>query len=964
MGRGFFLSACISCTTLVLVLLSGTGQAQSLDTIQALDQQAIDFYRAGKFKEARLIAEQTLAIREKMLGPDDPDLSIHLGAVATYYMLEGRIAEAEPHLARAVAIMEKNYGNEHPLVGVMLNKLGELYVREGRHSEAEATLKRALASLQKGEKVEAFLAATLNNLAVLYEEEERIGDALPLMEQATALREQVLGPENPEVATSLDNLGTLYGGRGDHERAEALLKRALAMRERLLGAEHPDVGRSLNNIAMLYLKLRRIDEAETAAKHALSILKRALPADHPDVATVMNSLAQIYEDEGKFQDAEAIYRQVLAIREKALPVGHPHIAQSVGILSTLALARRDWPRALDYVRRASRMWIALSRKSRTVDNGELARSSPLFRFHVLVAYRAGANDSRVRDESYEIAQWAERTAAASSLVAMSARQATGNGSLAQLVRLIQDYEKLRDATEPAVIAALGKGDKEWAADEQSLLTTIERNLRPLYAKLDQEFPDYDAFVAAEPLSIAATQELLHEDEALVQFLTTPQFPSTPLVKGIAAETFAWVVSKREARWIRVELAPDAIADTVAALRCGLDYEGGWSSSPYRCAELLKLDYTEADRANGKPLPFNLARAHALYKGLFDQVEDLIEGKQLFIVPSGALNALPLQVLVTKKPIEPIPATNVGYARVAWLGTRNALTVLPAVLSLKALRAYAKPTRATDPYIGFGNPLLTGRSGTDKRAWDHQRCPAPTAKEPVRVALMGLSSTLAELFRGGTVYVEDLRHQAPLPETADELCAVARAHGISDPDAVVNLGERATEARVKALSADGTLSRARVVHFATHGLVAGETALFSKVHAEPALLLTPPETASYQDDGLLTASEVGALKLDADCVILSACNTAVGNTIGGDALSGLARAFFYAGARALLVSHWPVDSQATVALITRTFETYQANPKTGRAEALRRAMATLIKAGGRTAHPEYWAPFVVVGEGVR
>jgi len=154
----------------------------------------------------------------------------------------------------------------------------------------------------------------------------------------------------------------------------------------------------------------------------------------------------------------------------------------------------------------------------------------------------------------------------------------------------------------------------------------------------------------------------------------------------------------------------------------------------------------------------------------------------------------------------------------------------------------------------------------------------------------------------------------------------------------------------------------VVHFATHGLVAGETAMFAENRAEPALLLTPPDTASEEDDGLLTASEVTALKLDADWVILSACNTAAGDSVGGDALSGLARAFFHAGARALLVSHWYVDSDATVALITKSFDALKADPKIGRAEALRRAMQALIARTDRTAHPSAWAPFVVVGEG--
>src|SRR5580692_7939131 len=160
------------------------------------------------------------------------------------------------------------------------------------------------------------------------------------------------------------------------------------------------------------------------------------------------------------------------------------------------------------------------------------------------------------------------------------------------------------------------------------------------------------------------------------------------------------------------------------------------------------------------------------------------------------------------------------------------------------------------------------------------------------------------------------------------------------------------------------SRARVVHFATHGLIAGEL----KGLAEPALVLTPPAdgteaSALEQDDGLLTASEVAALKLNADWVVLSGCNTAAGEG-NAEALSGLARAFFYAGARALLVSHWPVNSAAAVKLTTRAFTALEQHPDIGRAEALRRAMLATIAEGGQQAHPSYWAPFVVVGEGAR
>jgi CHAT domain-containing protein len=206
-------------------------------------------------------------------------------------------------------------------------------------------------------------------------------------------------------------------------------------------------------------------------------------------------------------------------------------------------------------------------------------------------------------------------------------------------------------------------------------------------------------------------------------------------------------------------------------------------------------------------------------------------------------------------------------------------------------------------------------------------------------------------------VADIRIQTPLPETADELCAVA--HDLLATDADILLGARANERQIKSLSKTGALAAYRMVHFATHGVLAGQLT----PGAEPGLILTPPEEASAEDDGYLSASEVAALKLDADWVVLSACNTAAGGAEGAEALSGLARAFFYAGARALLVSHWAVDSAATVKLITSAIGTMTHDNTVGRAEALRRAMLTMIDKGELgEAHPAYWAPFIVVGEG--
>jgi CHAT domain-containing protein len=218
--------------------------------------------------------------------------------------------------------------------------------------------------------------------------------------------------------------------------------------------------------------------------------------------------------------------------------------------------------------------------------------------------------------------------------------------------------------------------------------------------------------------------------------------------------------------------------------------------------------------------------------------------------------------------------------------------------------------------------------------------------------------LSAYFRGALADAKAPRALEPLSETADELRQIAKHLGV--PESEIILGRQASETTVKRLSEGGRLSAYRVVHFATHGLVAGEI----KGLAEPALALSVPDAQSEYDDGLLTASEAAVLKLDADWVVLSACNTAAGDRPGAEALSGLARAFFYAGARALLVSHWPVESAAAVKLTTATFPALTAHPTIGRAEALRRAMLALIAdpTSRANAHPSIWAPFMVVGEG--
>ncbi len=226
-----------------------------------------------------------------------------------------------------------------------------------------------------------------------------------------------------------------------------------------------------------------------------------------------------------------------------------------------------------------------------------------------------------------------------------------------------------------------------------------------------------------------------------------------------------------------------------------------------------------------------------------------------------------------------------------------------------------------------------------------------ARKPERAA----AKSVRNYFRNGQADLAALRSLAPLPESEDEIREMARVFGSGPADIFVRA--RASESWVKQLSASSQLARYRIVAFAAHGLVAGDL----QGVAEPAIALTVPSAATRDDDGLLTASEISSLKFDADFVILSACNTAAGDAAGSDALSGLARAFLYAGARSLLVSHWPVDSDAAVKLTTRMVAIMKEKPEISKAGALRLSMLEMIDNGEpRERHPDIWAPFFVFG----
>jgi CHAT domain-containing protein len=674
-------------------------------------------------------------------------------------------------------------------------------------------------------------------------------------------------------------------------------------------------------------------------------------------------------------------RQALAIVAKSFGPEHPDVAIRLNNLAVMSAERGDWADAVGLGRRAKPILIA-RRGEDAGDRGgvaklALASTAWALRAHARALYRASADDTGALGESFELAQWALHTGAADALSQMSVRFAKGAGPLASVVRARQDILSRRRGEMGRLDAAAGHADAKVAEDARAALAAVDMQLDAIDAQLAAEFPEYAELASPKPLTTAAVQVLLQPHEAMVVFLDVPKF------EKLTEESLAWVVTKETARWRSIPLGTEALSERVAALRCGLDASSwddaaDWPDSSAldkqriaeqqarraRCKQLLGLDMSSAEWP-----PFDLARAYQLYQALLAPFADLTNGKHLIIVPSGPLTSLPFHVLTTQQPDTALTGME-RYRRAAWLTLQQPVTVVPSVGSLQALRQLG-PSQAREPYIAFGNPLLVGdgswrQSERARLARNKQRCappPATRAAEARGIARRGVVLRAVDL--------AELRAQEPLPETANELCAVAGALGVlAREEDTVWLGERATERNLKALSREGKLARYKVVHFATHGVLAGESEAVLKAKAEPALILTPRKdgataTELEEDDGLLTASEVAQLNLDADWIVLSACNTAAGDKGDAEALSGLARAFFYAKARTLLVSHWYVNSNAAVKLTTRAFAELGANPAIGRAEALRRSMAELIQHGSpEEAHPANWAPFVLVGEGAR
>lgn len=319
------------------------GSVQLEPVGRILNQTGLYLCERGRYSEAQPLHEQALAIRERALGPEHPDVATSLSNLATVHFHRGRDTEALPLYERALAIRERALGPEHPEVASSLNNLGAVHHYRGRFTEAQAVLERVIAIQERALGPDhPKVAQSLNNLGVVYEDQGLYAEAQAQHERSLAIRERVLGPDHPKVAHTLNGLAETHLKRGQYAQAQPLLERALAIGERALGPEHSDVAHSLIVLGETYAKQGRYSEAQTLFARVLAILESALGPEHSGVARSLTDLANMYVRLGRDAEAEPLFERALAIGERVLGPNHPEVAQTlIGLASLRTNQRRD-----------------------------------------------------------------------------------------------------------------------------------------------------------------------------------------------------------------------------------------------------------------------------------------------------------------------------------------------------------------------------------------------------------------------------------------------------------------------------------------------------------------------------------------------------------------------------------------------------------------------------------------------
>lgn len=904
---------------------------------------AVNFGDMGRLADAQQAARTSLALWREAKGDDSVEAALGYTAVGYALMSQARFDEANAAYRKALDIRRARLGDDHPLTGEAYNNLAINMEKQGQPpSVIEPMFRKAL------DITRSSIGETSERAAILYANvahnlngQGRYAEAEPMYRRALDIQKGVSGTDHPAYATSLINLA--YNQRDNGRAAEAvpLMEQALAIFRAKFGDDNPDTAWAYSSLGSTLGALGRFDEEARMTEKALDIRRRLLGEQHPLTAVSYNNVAAaLTRGSGGDKAAEPYYRQSLAILTHSLGDAHIDTAQAYdGLASNLtrqgkaAEAEQASAKAVAILRQldarsaagadATRL-AALDRRQADPDRG-IYTTYMNAAFALMSDTPQAAKQAEIQSRAFLAAQDAISSASGRAVLQTAARSAAKTPQMAEAVRQEQDLAAQANRLDANMLRALGDRNAVEAARLRGELDAVRRQLADVGALIDRKYPAYRELVSPRPVSLAETQKALRPGEALL------------LMTEAANTIHLFVVTPTAVGWSRPDRDIGVILKQIADLRCDVD------DATCTAARRAELDATplSAKELEGHRR-FDLDTAHALYRALIEPVEPLLKDTaRLYVTSSGRLGDLPLALLsASGLPAGGDFADPDILARAQWLADRYAFTSLPSVAAL-TLSPEARTNPATQDFRGYGSPVLTG-GDTGSRA---------ASGVGVFGAVSASGAPLAD--------PAALRKLAPLPGTKVELAAMSQMFGAAR--ASLALDAAATEA---ALRSDPALGNSRIVAIATHGLLPDPRLGL----AEPGLVMTPPDAPSDGDDGLLTASEAAQLSLSADWVILSACNTASAENSGGnDSLSALARGFLYAGADALLASHWRVSDEATAVLTVETLMARRQKPGLTRAQALQIGMRTVRSgkdadgkpvAGWRPgwSHPAAWAAF--------
>jgi tetratricopeptide (TPR) repeat protein/CHAT domain-containing protein len=878
----------------------------------------------GDYVKAESIYLKTLEIRKRIPGIEHPDYAISANNLAQLYYKMGNYEKAEPLYQQALLINKKIYGEEHVNYATSLNNLGALYHTKGNYEKAELFYLEALGIRKKvlGVKHPDY-ATSLNNVALFYTEIGNNEKAEPLYIQALEIRGEVLGEDHPLYSVTLNNMALFYFGTGNYEKAETLLRQALNIRKKASGEDHPDYAISLSNLALFYCDMSRYKEAEALYLQALKINKKVFGEMNPGYATTLNNLAELYDAMGRYDEAEKLYLQALDILNKVYGENHPDYASALSNLALLYQEGGYYKKAEPVYQQALNIYLSQIRQqfsflSETEKEKYLAKVLFFFKTYQNFILSQQKNNRAIAGKLYDIELYSKGLLLNSD---KQLRMFILNSGDSNSISTFNSYSAVKASL--ARQYSVPKGQQ--TLDTKSLETQaneLEKQLARIYSGKN----DLNEF---QNVHWQDVQKQLNINEAAIEFSHFQYFNGKQWTDSIM---YVAVLLKHDDIYPRIiPLFEARQLDTVLQRRTGSDNN-------------FINDLYQWDRKSDKAGP---GKGQQLYNLVWEPLEKYLDNTQtVYYSPSGRLHQLSFAAI-------PCGGTEI-------LSDRYNMNQLSSSVQI-AIKHQERPIKKIVLYGGIdydeGLEKMKIAAGKYKRPAEKIPVTAECSLKPDNTrsgSFMYLDGTMTE--------VEKIRK---LAEDKGVNCSV-----FTDNEAV--------EESVKRLS--GSLSP-DVLHIATHGFffpdavkIFGKTGLNSKGEpAAPAFKVSEnplmrsglafaganhkwagEEIPLDMDDGILTAYEVSNMYMpNTELVVLSACETGLGEIKGSEGVYGLQRSFKMAGAEHILMSLWQIPDYQTCELM----ELFYKNCLNG----------MTIKEGFRTAQqimrkkydPFFWAAFVLI-----